>query len=123
MAAGESGAGLTIEAPGDPVPVDNGTEALDCGDTRPRIWANAGAQAKRKIPTAAMAKAPRRDMSKPHPDIAIFLDPNRGNFKPVSARRRPRRPSAASCCLADSPSLSPYLGTRSVGGFAYGDAQ
>jgi hypothetical protein len=46
-------------------------------------------------------------MSKPHPDIAIFLDPNRGNFKPVS----------------DSPSLSPYLGTRSVGGFAYGDAQ
>jgi hypothetical protein len=62
-------------------------------------------------------------MSKPHPDIAIFLDPNRGNFKPVSARRRTRRPSAVSCYLADSPSLSPYLGTRSVGGFAYGDAQ
>jgi len=115
MAEGASGPGETIEAPGDPVPVAGGAAAVDWGDTRLRIWANAGAQAKRKNPTAATAKAPRqkprRDMSKTHPDIAIFVDPNRGNFKPLPARQPARRRSAASCYLADSPSLSPYLGS------------
>src|ERR1700733_10007510 len=101
-------------APGEPVPVGGGTEAVDCGETRARICAKAWGDTKRKAPTAAPATAARQKIAKPHPDIAIFLDPNRGNFKPPPPGRASRSTPPASRYLADSPSLSPYR----VGHFA-----
>ncbi len=106
-------------APGDPGAFVRGIEGAhcDCGETRLRVCANAGAAAKRKITAAAAAAAAavRRRLFKPHPDIAIFLDPNRGNFKPRPGRSSRAGMLAVPPYLADSALLSPYPEVQLVG--------
>ncbi len=90
-AAGDdaSGAGLTMVAPGEPVPARSGIEAVDCGAIKLRVCAWAGmdtpSAAASKMPAAAANPAPPREAVTFHPDIAAFLDSNHGNFKPPIA--------------------------------------
>jgi hypothetical protein len=120
-AGGAKGVGATMVAPGDPLPGVSGTEAVDCGETRLRICAKACGETKRKTPIAAPATAARRKIAKPHPDIAIFLDLNHGNFKPPSPGRAFPGMLGGLRYLADSPSLSPYRDVHLVGHFATAD--
>src|SRR5581483_2765551 len=81
-AAGDdaSGAGLTMVAPGEPVPARSGIEAVDCGAIKLRVCAWAGmdtpSAAASKMPAAAANPAPPREAVTFHPDIAAFLDSN-----------------------------------------------
>jgi hypothetical protein len=81
-ACGANGVGAMIVAPGDPVPGVSGALTVACGANRLRTCAGARAGAVKTIPTATTAAALRQNVVKPRPDMAIFLDLNRGNFKP-----------------------------------------
>jgi hypothetical protein len=82
---GPSGVGVTMLAPGDPVPGTSGTEAVDCGPTRLCVCARAGEKAQTlsaaSIVLATAIRAPLRKAFVP-PRITAFLDLNHGNFKP-----------------------------------------
>jgi hypothetical protein len=47
-----------------------------------RVCAGARAGVVKTTPSATAAAAVRQNVVKPRPDMAIFLDLNRGNFKP-----------------------------------------
>jgi hypothetical protein len=74
-------------APGDPVPGGTGAGAMDCGGASARICANdrTGDKSASAVAAQIAATPPRRKLSKPHPDIAFFLDHKGGNFMPRGA--------------------------------------
>ncbi|MGB7040010.1 MAG: hypothetical protein WBD83_10365, partial [Xanthobacteraceae bacterium] len=84
---GPSGTGLTIVAPGDPVPGTSGTDAVACGAIRLRACANAPVGVANTKPAATTTATPMRKAFTSHPDITAFLDLNHGNFKPWPARQ------------------------------------
>ena len=68
-------------------PAAAGAGAMDCGGASARICANdrAGDESASAAAAQTAATPPRRKLSKPHPDIAFFLDHKRGNFMPRAA--------------------------------------
>jgi hypothetical protein len=73
-------------APGEPVPGVNGTGAIDCGDIKLCICADADiGTSKASMKAAANAAAAHRLIFTPHLRMRTFFDLNRGNFKPAGA--------------------------------------
>jgi hypothetical protein len=81
-ACGPNGVGVTMVAPGDPVPGVRGTAAVACGAMRPRACAQAGASGARTNPTAATTPTQMRKTFKSHPNVRLYLGLNHGNFMP-----------------------------------------
>jgi hypothetical protein len=79
--------GAIIVAPGDPVPGVSGAGSVACGASKLRTCAGARIGEDKTIPAAAPAAAMRQNVVEPRPDIPIFVDLNRGNFKPPLLRR------------------------------------